>query len=370
MMRKRLLTACLIVLATGPAVALRAQDAVPNADMAGLQAEYRDELVRARRLRADARDAQTELAGLERQLATLRRAQSADDAQLSAQRDRLAELGRQEATLVTALSKDQAVQGRLLSALQMMSRRPPPPLLIPADKAVDTVRAAILIRAMTPELERRADLLAARQAEISRIRRLAVLSSERLLTTVSAQGFGGGESDGLTTRKTALLAVLRADADRSERAAKVLEQRIRDLGGVVRTTPDTDADPVATRLPGGRSHLSSPLPGAPDVAYGQGGGAGAMGSNGLRWRGGGRTVSAPAPAVVDYAGPLSGWGEVIILDLGPGWRVVLAGLDSVTVQPGSRVADGQALGKAPEDGEVYFELRREERPVDPARWLQ
>ena len=30
----------------------------------------------------------------------------------------------------------------------------------------------------------------------------------------------------------------------------------------------------------------------------------------------------------------------------------------------------QALGKAPEDGEVYFELRREERPIDPARWLQ
>ena len=61
---------------------------------------------------------------------------------------------------------------------------------------------------------------------------------------------------------------------------------------------------------------------------------------------------------------------MVILDLGPGWRVVLAGLDSVTVQPGSRVAAGQSLGKAPDDGDVYFELRREERPVDPARYLQ
>ncbi|CAN5126751.1 murein hydrolase activator EnvC [soil metagenome] len=374
-MRNLVLIPCLIALAAGPAASLRAQDARP--DMAGLQAEYRDELVRARRLRADATDAQTELAALERQLSTLRQAQSADDAQLTAQRARLAELGRQEAVLVAGLSKDRGLQGRLLSALQMMSRRPPPPLLIPADKAVDTVRAAILMRAMAPEMERRARVLADRQAEIARIRRLAVLSSERLLTTESAQGDRRGEIEDLTTRKAALLAVLRADADRSERAARVLEQRIRELGGVIRA-PDADTDAVATRLPGGRSRLSSPLPGAPDVAFGQGSGgqgsggqgSGGMSSNGLRWRGGGRTVAAPASGVVDYAGPLSGWGQVIILDLGPGWRVVLAGLETVTVQPGSRVADGQALGKAAEDGEVYFELRREERPVDPAQWLQ
>lgn len=370
-MRKVVVLACLTVLALGPAASLRAQDSRP--DMAGLQAEFRDEQVRARRLRADAVDAQTELAALERQLATLRRAQNADDAQLIAQRARLNQLGRQEATLVVGLSKDRGLQGRLLSALQMMSRRPPPPLLIPADKAVDTVRAAILMRAMEPELQRRAKVLSDRQAEISRIRRLAVLSSERLLTTESAQGDRRGEIETLTARKAALLVVLRADADRSERAARVLEQRIRELGGTIRAPSDADTDAVATRLPGGRSTLSSPLPGAPDVAYGQGSagqGAASMSSNGLRWRGGGRTVAAPAASVVDYAGPLSGWGQVVILDLGPGWRVILAGLDSVAVQPGSRVADGQALGKASEDGEVYFELRREDRPVDPARWLQ
>lgn len=366
-MRKLILTTCLIALAAAPAASLRAQTS--KADMAALQAEYRDELVRSRRLRADARDAQLELVTLEQQLVGLRRAQTADDLQLAAQRDRLAQLTRQETLLVTSLSKDRGMLGRLLSALQMMSRTPPPPLLVPADKAVNTVRAAILMREMAPELERRAKVLAERQDEIARVRRLAVLSSERLLTTESAQGDRRGEIEALTTRKTALLAILRADAERSERAARVLEQRIRELGGTIRppSDNDADADPVATRLPAGRSRLTSPLPGAPDAAYGQGGG---MHANGLRWRGGGRTVAAPASAVVDYAGPLSGWGDVVILDLGPGWRVVLAGLDSVSVEAGARVADGQALGKAAEDGEVYFELRREDRPVDPARWLQ
>ncbi len=364
-MRKLIVTTCLIALAAAPAASLRAQTS--KTDMAALQAEYRDELVRARRLRADARDAQIELVALERQLGGLRQAQSADDLQLAAQRARLAQLTQQETLLVTSLSKDRGMLGRLLSALQMMSRTPPPPLLVPADKAVDTVRAAILMREMAPELERRAKVLAERQDEIARVRRLAVLSSERLMTTESAQGDRRGEIEALTTRKTELLAILRADAERSERAARVLEQRIRDLGGVIRPPSDADADPVATRLPAGRSRLTSPLPGAPDAAYGQGGG---MHANGLRWRGGGRTVAAPASATVDYAGPLSGWGEVVILDLGPGWRVVLAGLESVSVEAGARVADGQALGKAAEDGEVYFELRREDRPVDPAQWLQ
>jgi len=40
------------------------------------------------------------------------------------------------------------------------------------------------------------------------------------------------------------------------------------------------------------------------------------------------------------------------------------------VDTGQRVADGQALGRTGEDGEAYFELRRDERPIDPAPWLQ
>ena len=80
-------------------------------------------------------------------------------------------------------------------------------------------------------------------------------------------------------------------------------------------------------------------------------------------------MRAPADAKVAYAGPLTGWGEVVILDLGPGWRAVVAGLDDLTVAVGARVEEGQALGRSGPDGEVYFELRRDERPIDPAPWL-
>jgi len=360
-MSRLILLACATALLAGPAASQRA--AAPNGEMTALQAEYRDEQARARRLRADAADAADEIRSLDRQLTALRGAQSRDDLQVAAQRSRLNELGRHEAVLVTALSRERARQGRLLSALQMMSRDPPPPLLVPADKAVDTVRASILLRAMAPELNRRARVLAGQQAEIARIRRLAVISAERLLTTESAQGDRRSEIESLSSRKTSLAAVLRADAERSERAARVLETRIRSLGGEVRPITDAEMDALATRLPGGRSRLSAPVAGAPTIDYGRG-------SSGLRWRTGARDVVAPAGATVDYAGPLSGWGQVVILDLGPGWRAVIAGLDTVAVEAGGRVAGGQPLGRSAEDGEVYFELRRNERPIDPGPWLQ
>lgn len=351
-MNRAAVLSLLIVLAGLPAAA-SVQD-----DLEQLQTRYRDEQVRARRLRADARDAQIEITALDRELATLRSDQTADDFQLSAQRQRLRDLSRREAAIVAELARARDGQGRLLSALQMMSRKPPPPLLVPADRAVDTVRAAILMKAMAPEMQRRAAAFAARQAEVVRIRRLAVLSSERLLTTESAQGDRRAEIEDLSGRRTALLAVLRADAARAERAAAALETRIRNLGG--RPASVTDAGTPSTRLPGGRARLTAPVAGPPLAK---------SGGPGLRWAAPARPIASPAGGRVDHAGPLSGWGEVVILDLGGGWRAVIAGLDTISVQTGERVADGQGLGSAGQGGEVYFELRRDDRPVDPAPYL-
>src|SRR5690606_13102886 len=93
-------------------------------------------------------------------------------------------------------------------------------------------------------------------------------------------------------------------------------------------------------------------------------------SAGWAWRSSHEAVGAPAAGRVAYAGPLKEWGEVVILDLGPGWRAVVAGLDRLEVETGQRVADGQTLGRTGENGEPDFALRRPERPSDPAPWLQ
>ncbi|MFN3558305.1 MAG: murein hydrolase activator EnvC family protein [Brevundimonas sp.] len=344
-------------------IALPVAAAAPQeqGEVARLQAEFRDEQARARRLRAEADEAATEIAGLERQLNRLTAAVSADDRLITAQRTRLRELGQREAALAAKLSAARGRQARLLSALQMMSRKPPPPLLVPSDKAVDAVRASILMRAIAPDLQRRAKTLADEQSELTRVRRLAALNSEQLFTSESARGDRRGEMEALSARKAALQSVLRSEAAQAERASRALEARLRALGAAT-PAPETDAPTAVTRLPAGRSRLTAPVEGAPSARYGRG-------ANGWRWRADRQAARAPAAGRVAFAGPLSGWGQVVIVDLGPGWRAVIAGLDEVSVETGARVSDGQTLGRTGEDGEVWFELRRDERAIDPAPWL-
>ena len=343
--------------------ALPVAAAAPRAGEIGrLQSEVRDERVRARTLRAEAADAAAEVARLEQSLAALGLDVAAGDRTLAAQRSRLAELSDREAVLVAQLSQARGRQARLLSALQMMSLRPPPPLLVPADKAVDTVRAAILMQAIAPQLEARASALADRQAEITRVRRLAALGSEALFTAESAQGDLRARTEALLARQTRLRAVLRAEAEAAERAAAALESRLRALGGAVPVI-DPDAAAVAARRPAGRDRLTSPVTGAPSVRFGQG-------SAGWRWRADALEARAPAAGRVVWAGPLEGWGQVVILDLGPGWRAVISNLEDLSVSTGNRVADGQTLGRSAADGEIGFQLRRDERPIDPAPWLR
>lgn len=358
-MRFPVLILCLSLIAL-PVAAIARQ--TPSAgEVKRLQAEFRDERARALRLRQEAAEAAREIAGLERQLTELRAAVGQDDAVIAGQRARLRELSAREAALVAQLSRARGRQGRLLSALQMMSRRPPPPLLVPADKAVDTVRAAILMRTMAPTMQMRAQGFADRQAEIVRVRRLSALNSEQLFTTESARGDRRAGIEALTARKTALQAVLRAEAGSAERATRVLEARLRSLGATV-PPAGTETEPTAARLPAGRSHLTAPVEGTPSRRFGQG-------SSGWSWRADGVEVRAPAAGRVAFAGPLSGWGQVVILDLGPGWRAVVSGLDEVSVEAGARVEDGQTLGRTGANGEAAFELRRDERPIDPGPWL-
>ena len=85
-------------------------------------------------------------------------------------------------------------------------------------------------------------------------------------------------------------------------------------------------------------------------------------------------IRAPADGEVEYVGPLRSWRLVLILRLQGGWRVVLAGLQTVTTPPGAAVRGGEPIGRAPgvspTPPELYMELRRGASPVDPSPQLR
>lgn len=339
----------------GPAASR--QDAAP-AEVARLQSEQRDAEVRARTLKADAAEARAELAELTRRQAALAAAIEDEGGRLAAQRARLNALNAREAELAARVARARGDQARVLASLTRLSRDPPPPLLVPADQALDAARAAMLLKAMAPELARRSRAETARQAELARLRREAALASAELFAADSRRTDARAELEARAAARRSRAATLEAEAAEAERLSRALEARLRALGA--RTLPAETSEP-SQRLPAGRERLVRPIDAAPSARFD-------ARSPGWRWAADGAPVASPAPGVVAFVGEVEGVGPVMVLDLGPGWRAVLAGVTDPAVAEGARVQAGQPLGRAA--GELAFELRRDERAIDPAPWLE
>lgn len=239
----------------------------------------------------------------------------------------------------TELAVDQGLNlhrlSRLLSVLEQLKRDPPPALLVSPQDAKDAVRAAILVKALTPDLQARAQTYAQGAGEVMRQRRLAAVQSEALF-------------------------------ERDSQAADALPQPGTAAAGL-----KTSADGGETQVPPQR--LVWPAQGTLTRRFGDplvGGGR----ANGLTLAAakGAKAVS-PGAGVVQYVGPVKGWGVIVILRLAGGYHLVLAGLERTSVQVGQSVAERQPVGWAADGrqstSELYLEVREQGSPVDPMRWL-
>ena len=90
------------------------------------------------------------------------------------------------------------------------------------------------------------------------------------------------------------------------------------------------------------------------------------------------TEGADALAVHDgtvaFAGPFTGFGNLVILDHGAQTFSLYGDLLDIRVKQGARIEHGQPVGTAGpipsgSDG-IYFELRVDAHPVDPLQWLK
>jgi len=309
--------------------------------------------------RQTAIDTRREIQDLRTELDRLDHARIAAGTDVDAKRARLESLNSRENVILASLGNNRQRLSLLLSALQLFRRDPPPALLVSPNDARDAVRAAILIRAMTPELQHRAEAYARQAVAVGTLRREAAAASAELFTAESVVADRKGEIERLIIEKTQLE---RAYAQE----ALTQQNELRTLGAL------TDGL--------GRVEASGPLvlrrPASGDVVrrFGQEMPAGGK-SPGLTVRTEkGASVTAPAAGTVEYAGALNGWGAVLILRSQGAYHIVVAGLDQITASPGQSVAAGAPIGKMPDhvssEPELYLEVRENGAPADPERWLK
>jgi murein hydrolase activator len=95
----------------------------------------------------------------------------------------------------------------------------------------------------------------------------------------------------------------------------------------------------------------------------------------------GAQVTAPADAWVVYAGPFRSYGQLLILNAGGGYHLLLAGMERISVDLGQFVLAGEPVAMMGNGSQIaailatgssqpvlYIEFRKDGTPIDPGPW--
>jgi septal ring factor EnvC (AmiA/AmiB activator) len=281
--------------------------------------------------------------------------------------------------------------------------------MVSPEDALQSVRTAILLGAVLPDMKVEVDTLVADLAELVRVRSeiaserdtlgrdLAALSQERMRMTVLVQERQRKQSE---TEKA-----LDAERARSIQLARQADN-LKDLIGKIEQEIASSARAAAAARSGtgdsknSLAALKDPGRLSPAIAFASAKGSLALPLNGIRIRefgvpdglGGtekglsvasraGAQVTAPCDGWVVYAGPFRSYGQLLILNAGGGYHVLLAGMERISVDLGQFVLTGEpvaVMGGGPQSAAavatgssqpiLYIEFRKDGAPVDPSPW--
>jgi len=309
--------------------------------------------------------------------------------------DRLAELAKAEAEKALRLQARRGQFTHVLMALQRMASHPPEAMIAAPQSPANTIRSAILLRTVAPEIERRAVRLRTDLDAVVLARTQTRAKRDELALAVAGMEENRGRLEKLMAEKSRL----KLKADKRSRKA---EKRIRDLVGKAKNLRDLMARIQADRLeqakkesdkksvaakgstaPGDKKHVRAirdsrgkfPFPAIGRLVgrYGQ------VTETGLTRKGidietrPGAQVIAPYDGQVMFAGAFKGYGQLLIIEHGEGYHSLLAGLSRIDSVMGQQLLSGEPAGimgggenEAPV---LYVELRRNGQPINPLPWL-
>jgi septal ring factor EnvC (AmiA/AmiB activator) len=331
------------------------------------------------------------------------------EASIDATEARLKPLDEQEHLFQKSLDERRVVIVEILAALQRVGQQPPPALMVRPEDALAAVRTAITLGGVLPEMRAEADALAGDLADLLRVRKdidaeherlsrdLALLGREQLRLNMLIEERQKKETD----------AQQALDAER-QRAAELAKQvdSLKDLITKLETAIDTASKAGRAAAPPteeGRTNLAAlndPGRLAPAVAFAATRGHLRLPVNGVRIREFGtpdslggtqkglsiatRTsaqVTSPCDGWVVYAGAFRSYGQLLILNAGGGYHVLLAGMERISVDLGQFVLTGEPVAVMGSGSQVsaavatrskqpvlYVEFRKDGAPIDPSPW--
>ena len=342
----------------------------------------------------------------------------AAETEIAAVQTKIGDLIVQELDTRGRLDGADASISNVLAALERISKDPPPAIIVDPSDALGSARSALLISAILPQLKAKADqvtsdlkhltdIKTAAQAEEANLKaNFDVLEEEQLRIATLIQAQKQNEETATAT----LAEEQKQAAEMADKAAQ-LKQLIADLGRQAKavavaadatakanaggTAPKLDNDTVklalantarqqpAVPFAAARGFLDFPVArGVNVVNFGDGDGLGGV-SDGLSVvTNANAPVRAPADGWVLYTGNYLNYGQIVILDAGQDYTILLAGMARVDVKPGQFVLMGSPVGSmgsrtigrtvatsaGAQRPTLYIEMRNKNVPIDPTGW--
>ncbi|MBH5401236.1 peptidoglycan DD-metalloendopeptidase family protein [Bradyrhizobium sp. CNPSo 4010] len=334
---------------------------------------------------------------------------------------RLRNLNGREQQMRASLDSRRADIVEVLAALQRAGRRTPPALLVRPEDALQSLRTAMLLGAVVPELRGRAEKIAGELGELVALRKTIATERDQL-----ASDRDKVRSD--QTRLTALIeerqrqqSAREKDLDAESARAIALSKQVGDLQGLIAKMEQdlqtaakaaekaaeaarqaeakaaTNAAASAKQGPGAFKDKSRTTPA---IAFAAAKGLLSLPVNGNKIRdfggsdgvGGvqkgislatkpGAQVTTPCDGWVVYAGPFRSYGQLLILNAGGGYHVLIAGMERISVNIGQFVLTGEPVATMGSTSQVasilatnasqpvlYVEFRKDGTPIDPGPW--
>ncbi|WP_425373785.1 murein hydrolase activator EnvC family protein [Phyllobacterium salinisoli] len=329
--------------------------------------------------------------------------------------EKLTSLREQEDGIRLSLKERRGILAEVLAALQRMGLNPPPAILVRPDDALASVRSAVLLGAVVPEMRQQTEELMGDLKEMNRVtasiaqeqarladtqkaqveeqRRLSLLLEEKKKLHVQSEEQLAAErrhAEELAQKATSLKDLIasldnqmNAVREAAEAARRAEEKRLADgQERAEQRPPDADRLMAQTDFGSLRGRLVLPAAGSISRKFGDkdeitGSSMGEMLETAAN-----ATITSPSDGVVLYAGAFRSYGQLLILDAGGGYHVVLAGMKRIDVSQGQFVLAGEPVGAMGEkllasaasmdvgNGApmLYIEFRKDGKPVDPAPW--
>ena len=351
-----------------------------------------------RKLEGQRGEASRELRSADEAVGRSNRALRETERALAAEQQALDALQQRRDALQAGMAGKRAELAALLRAAYRVGGQAPLKVLLAQDRVADAQRALAYHGYLQRDRVARIQALTAELQQVDALQQQIQVRRDRLAATRRQQGAQVAELEQSRRQRAALVAKLDARYDaraarekalgRDARALQRLLEQLRAAAAKAeaarraaasRPKPPTPGTPLRKAVASGPAlqvgGLGWPVAGSLLAAYGGKLPDGRASEGVLIGAVAGTTVKAVADGQVVFAEWMNGYGLILIVDHGNGYMSLYAHNDALLRDAGDAVKRGDPVATVGNSGgqgpaALYFELRRNGKPVDPKGWLQ